>query len=125
MKLSEIKDQVMFQANYDIDDLPDFEPHLTDYINEGYDILVMAYRDQHVSTDSLEYVPLKNPADEPKLPEYAHRGLADYATYLVYRNGNMVKQNRGMSFYSAFQAIVIRLKGESAGKVRNFRNLYT
>lgn len=125
MKLSEIKNQVMFQTNNDADDLLDFEPHLTDYINEGYDILVMTYRNQHVSSGSSEYPPLKAAEAVPNLPEYAHRGLADYATYLVYRNGNAVKQNRGMPFYSAFNDILVKLKNESSGTIRNFRNLYT
>ena len=40
MTLKQIQDQVMFQTNNDADDLPDFLPHLHDYINEGYDLLV-------------------------------------------------------------------------------------
>ena len=55
MTLDEIKSQVMYQTNNDRDDLPDFEPHLTDYINEGYDILLVNYAEQHVSSDSLRF----------------------------------------------------------------------
>ena len=126
MTLDQIKSQVMFQTNNDRDDLPDFEPHLTDYINEGYDILVMNYTDQHVASDSAEYPSLNKTSDVPKLPEYAHRALADYATYLVYRNGNAVKQNRGMAFYSAFLEVISKLKYERGGAGRKqFKNLYT
>lgn len=126
MTLSEIKAQVMYQTNNDADDLPDFEPHLTDYVNEGYDILVMAFTDQHVSSASVDYPALVNKTDVPKLPEYAHRGLVDYATYLVYRNGNAVKQNRGMAFYSAFLEIASKLKYERGGiGAKQFKNLYT
>ena len=43
MNLLELKQQVMFQTGNDADDLGDFQPHLTDYLNEGYDRLMMAY----------------------------------------------------------------------------------
>jgi hypothetical protein len=126
MTLDAIKAQVMYQTNNDRDDLPDFEPHLTDYINEGYDILVMNYTDQHVASDSEEYPLLKQAMDVPRLPEYTHRGLADYATFCVYRNGNAVKQNRGMAFYSAFLEIVGKLKYERGGIGRKqFKNIFT
>ena len=126
MTLDAIKAQVMYQTNNDKDDLPDFEPHLTDYINEGYDILVMNYTDQHVASDSVDYPPLVNLTDVPNLPEYTHRGLADYATFCVYRNGNAVKQNRGMAFYSAFLEIVGKLKYERGGVGRKqFKNIFT
>lgn len=128
MTLDEIKSQVMYQTNNDRDDLPDFEPHLTDYINEGYDILLVNYAEQHVSSDSEQYPPLSQSADEPKLPEHAHRALADYATYLVYRNGNGVKQNRGMAYYSAFLEVMSRLVFERGGMTaesRQFRNIFS
>lgn len=126
MTLDEIKSQVMYQTNNDKDDLPDFEPHLTDYINEGYDILVMNYTDEHVASDSETYPALSESTDVPKLPEYTHRGIADYATYLVYRNGNAVKQNRGMAFYSTFLDIVAKLKYERDGIGRKqFKNIFS
>lgn len=126
MTLDEIKDQVMYQTNNDRDDLPDFEPHLTDYINEGYDILVMNYTDRHVAAGDAEYPRLEDDTDVPRLPEYTHRGLADYATFCVYRNGNAVKQNRGMAFYSAFLEIAGKLKYERGGIGRKqFKNIFT
>lgn len=126
MTLKEIKAQVMYQTNNDADDLPDFEPHLTDYINEGYDILVMNYTDQHVASDNAEYPPLAAETDVPRLPEYSHRGLVDYATFCVYRNGNAVKQNRGMAFYSAFLEFVGKLKFERGGLgPKQFKNIFS
>ena len=129
MTLDRIRAQVMFQTNNDVDDLPDFQPHLNDYINEGYDLLVEGYRNQHVQSGSAEFPPLENPGDEPKLPEYAHRAIADYATYMVYRNGNAVKQNRGNVFYSMFMGVLAQLKYERGrqmdGKPRQFVNIYT
>ncbi len=126
MTLDAIKAQVMFQTNNDREDLPDFEPHLTDYINDGYEILVFNYTGKHVSDDDgSEYVTLNQSYDEPELPDYAHRALADFATYMVYRNGNAVKQNRGMAFYSAFLQVASQLKYESGGNRLQFKNIYT
>lgn len=119
----------MFQTNNDADDLPDFLPHLNDYINEGYDLLVDSYKGQHISSDSEDFPKLAAKGDEPNLPEYAHRALADYATYMVYRNGNAVKQNRGSVFYSMFLGVQAQLKYERGraenGMPRKFTNIYT
>lgn len=129
MTLEQIRNQVMFQTNNDIEDLPDFQPHLGDYINEGYDLLVESYTGQHVSSESDEYFPLAAGGDEPNLPEYAHRALADYATYMVYRNGNAVKQNRGAVFYSMFMGVLAQLKYERGragnGQPLQFSNIFT
>lgn len=130
MTLEEIKSQVMFQVNTDEEDLEDYEPHVSDYINEGYDRLVHGYAGVHVAAGT-EYTPLKDLKEEPKLPLYAHRALADYATYMIYRNGNAVKQNRGMAFYGAFSEVESRLMGEqvrandSASGKHKFRNIYS
>lgn len=126
MTLAEIKDEVMFQTNNDIEDINDYEPYIVDYVNAGYEILVNAYTDMHVGSGAGEIAPLVNPEDVPALPEYAHHGIVDYATYLVYRNGNSVKQNRGMPFYSAFAELVPKLKYEKNGNVgaRSFINIY-
>lgn len=119
----------MFQTNNDVDDLPDFMPHLNTYINEGYDLLVESMCGQHVSSGSEEYKLLADESDVPNLPEYAHRALADYGTYMVYRNGNAVKQNRGSVFYSMFMGVLAQLKYDGGkgddGKPRQFVNLYT
>ena len=129
MTLEDIRSHVMFQTNNDADDLPDFQPHLERYINEGYDLLVESYAGQHVSEVSADYTPLSNKRDEPNLPEYAHRALADYATYMIYRNGNAVKQNRGSLYYSMFMGVMAQLKYDSgrsdSGKPPQFSNLYT
>lgn len=102
MTLQSIKEQVMFQTNNDVDDLGDFEPHLNDYVNEGYSLLA--------EVSSGEYTPLVNDSDVPNIPERFQRALVDYATWLVYRNGNLVKQNRGRAYLAAFN--------EALGKAR-------
>lgn len=126
MTLSEINAQIMFQTNNDIDDLGDFEPHITDYINQGYDLLVEAYTGEHVTADSKTYPTLINNSNKPNLPEYSHRAIVDFATYLIYRNGNIVKQNRGQAYYSAFYEVLVKLKYEGGTRTKPLRfiNIY-
>lgn len=111
MNLLEIKQQIMFQSNNDADDLGDFLPHLTDYINEGYDLLVNAWCGEHVSDDSETYTPLKNDKASPELPGWTHRAITDWATWLIYRNGNVAKQNRGMAYRSSAESIFSTVRG--------------
>ena len=131
MTLSEIKEQVMFQTNNDAEDVGDYLPALTDYINEAYDRLVNVWAKQHVpSTDypALEEEPVPDDSDTqteeteteteewtldvPKVPEWMHRHLADWATWLVYRNGNPQKQQRGMAFRAAFEEVLAKMSDE-------------
>jgi len=125
MTLAEIKNEVMFQTNNDVDDLGDFQPYLLDYINEGYDRLVYAWADQHIAAGSTDWPPLLSDIDIPKVPEWTHRALADWATWLVYRNGNPQKQNRGYAFRSAFEEILgkILAEGGANGAVTKFHNI--
>lgn len=122
MTVGEIKNEVMFQTNNDVDDLGDFVPYLMDYINEGYDRLVYAWAEHHLDE---EYVRLQADSDVPNLPEWTHRALADWATWLVYRNGNPQKQNRGVPFQSAFYDVLGKItdEGGNKGKVKNFFNI--
>ncbi len=124
MEVLHIKNEIMFQTNNDADDLSDFLPYLMDYINEGYDRLVYAYAGVHLETGS-EYPPLISDQEEPLLPEWMHPALVDWATWLVYRNGNPQKQNRGYPYRAAFDEILgkITAEGGKTGKVRNFRNI--
>lgn len=131
MTLGEIKDQIMFQTNNDSEDIEDYLPHVIDYVNDGYDILMNAWYGIHVPKG--KYDRLERDADEPMLPEWTHRAIVDWATWLVYRNGNPQKQQRGMAYRSSFDEILskIRNEGGAAGldangnpiKFRNFRNI--
>ena len=109
MTLSEIQEQVMFQTNNDADDLGDFTPHIDDYINEGYDRIVIIWDRKHVP--STDYPRLENGTDEPNLPEWIHRYIADWATWLIYRNGNPQKQQRGMQFKYSFEECLNKISG--------------
>ena len=124
MTVSEIKNEVMFQTNNDTDDLGDFLPYLMDYINEGYDRLVYAFAQVHLASDT-DYVKLTLDTDVPAIPAWTHRALADWATWLVYRNGNPQRQNRGYPFRSAFEEVEAQIiaQGGAHGRVRNFFNI--
>ena len=120
MNLLDIKRQAMFHTGHDADDLGDFHPHLTDYINEGYDRLLMAFKGVHAD-DSGAYPRLVHDKGEPELPVWAHRALADYAAWMISRNGSLQKQNRGLVLRRAFEETENRLRMERGAK--RFQNI--
>lgn len=131
MTLAEIKDQIMFQTNNDPEDIEDFLPHAEDYINDGYDRIVWVWDRQHVPSEA--YPRLAADTDSPDVPEWMHRYLCDWATWLVYRNGNPQKQQRGHEYYANFMGLLSRIAdaGGKAGmnedgsvkRYQNFRNI--
>lgn len=128
MTLGEIKDQIMFQSNNDAEDIEDYLPHLVDYINEGYDRLMNAWAGNHIPA---EYDRLEIDVDEPELPEWTHRALCDWATWLIYRNGNPQKQQRGMAYRNAFEEVLAKIRDEGGrdglnedGTQKRYRNFY-
>ena len=133
MTLKDLREHVMFQTNNDNDDLGEFQPSLDNYLNEGYDRLVEAYVSGHVGatvSGSVPYPLLSSNSDTPKLPSWAHRAIGDYATYCVYRNGNVYKQQRGERYLQMFYDVLNKLRllnvDENGNNVqRHFYNLYT
>ena len=125
MTVGEIKAEVMFQTNNDSDDLEDFLPDLNNYIDEAYDRLVYAWCKVHPSADDTDWPTLQADTDEPLTPEWTHRCIADWATWLVYRNGNPQKQNRGYQFRNAFEEVLSRITSEGGinGSTSKFRNI--
>lgn len=129
MKLSEIQEQIMFQTNNDADDLGDYLPHLNDYINEGYDRIAIVWDSMHVPCE--DYPALAEDDDEPALPEWMHRYIADWATWLVYRNGNPQKQQRGRAYWQHFMELLSKISdgGGKAGmnedgSQKRYKNFY-
>lgn len=121
MTVAEIKNMVMFQTNNDADDLGDFMPHLMHYVNEGYDLLLEAYTKTRLAEPTQR---MTKDTDIPELPVWMHRAIADYATWLVYRNGNPQKQQRGYAFLSAFESVAALARESGAnGKAQNFFNI--
>lgn len=121
MDLSAIRQQVMFQIGGDAADVQDFLPHLTQYINDGYDRLTMAASGQHVGGGEDEYPPLLHEKSRPELPEWTHQAIADFATWLICRNGSAQRQNRGYAFRRAFENVENRLR--MAGSPSYFRHI--
>lgn len=92
MTLKELKDMLMLQMGNDVEDYSDYAIQALIYLNEGYG---RAY--QHwvgVYPD----MPLALDTDIPALPSHVHSAIVDWATWLMYRNGNPSKQNRGYAF---------------------------
>ena len=131
MNLGEIKNQVMFQTNNDADDIGDFEPHIVEYVNDGYDRIVNIWAHQHVTSGNEVYPSLAEDSDVPNVPEWTHRYLADWATWLVYRNGNPQKQQRGYAFRETFLQMLTVLSREGGedglnedGTLKGYKNFY-
>lgn len=112
MTLSELKARVIYQFNADEDDLPEYEPHITGYVNQGYDRLLHALVGKRLP--GAPFPELEASTDTPKTPEWTHSAMADYATWLVYRNGNPQKQSRGQAFLSRFLEVERECKSLSS-----------
>lgn len=125
MTVGEIKQAVMFQTNNDAEDMGDFQPFLLGYVNDGYDRLVYAFHGAHTEPGSPDFPPLEADADVPNLPAWIHQALADWATWMVYRNGNPQKQNRGYAFRASFDETLQRVVsgGGAGGRTYNFFNI--
>ena len=124
MQLGDIEVMVMFQTNNDADDLGDFQPYVISYINDAYYRLIEAYHKAKMDTE--EFPRLINFDDAPKLPEWMHQALADWATWMVYRNGNPQKQYRGQQFKTSFEEVLRKVlsSGGKAGEGRTVRTFY-
>lgn len=122
MNLNQLKHTVMHQTGGDESDLTDYQPYLTDYLNDGYDRLVYASRGQHVARDSADYPPLQNDRSAPELPNWAHGAIADWASWLILRNGGADSQSRGLAFRRSFEQTEKRLRSEKCTRSR-FRNI--
>lgn len=117
MTLGEMRTAVLFQYNNDTDVLDDYEymPHINNYINAGYDQLMYAWKEEPAPILTID-------TEVPILPEWAHKGIVDYATYLIYRNGSSARQARGQEYLRAFYEIQERLR--NGGKApKHFINI--
>jgi phosphatidylethanolamine-binding protein (PEBP) family uncharacterized protein len=131
MTLAEMKAHVMFQTNNDAEDVGDYLPSLLNYLNDGYDRLVKVWTKSHMEQE--EYPWLAEDTDVPNLPEWLHVYICDWATWLVYRNGNPQKQQRGYAFRANFLEMLAKVaeEGGAAGlnedgtqkTYRNFINI--
>lgn len=116
MTFEQMMQRAIFQYNADWDDYEDYAPHVDAYVNDGYDQVLHALTKYHL--DDLPVFPtLEAEADaevEPKVPQWTHLPICDYATYMLYRNGNPQKQQRGQEFLRNFMKCLSRCEELSA-----------
>ena len=118
MRFDELKRRAVYQAVSDAEEVEELTPYVDRYMNEGYErLLRMA---------GLEAPPLVLDEDEPVLPEWMHPAIADYATFLLLRNGNPQRQSRGIQFRAAYEETVARFlrDGGLVGKQGEFSGVY-
>ncbi len=109
MNLAAIREQALFQAGYTEDDLPEQLSHLNRYINEAYDLMALALYGCHVE-EAGQYPPLSHDKSQPAVPEWAVRSLADYASWMLCRNGSAQRQSSGYLFRRAFDEALSRAR---------------
>lgn len=111
MLFGQMKNLVMHQTNNDIDDLGDFMPYLAEYLNTGYDRLAQAWDGGHAGDE--KHPKMQRDTDEPVFPEWAQQAIVDWATWLMYRNGNPSKQSRGYAYRDASERMLMQVRGMS------------
>jgi hypothetical protein len=109
MMFWQMKNMVMNQTGNDLDDLSEFMPYLGSYLNEGYDKLISAWCGEHVGSEKFPL--LDGDSDEPRLPVWTHSVIINWATWLMYRNGNPNKQSRGYAFRDAAERGLMNIRG--------------
>ena len=73
----------------------------------------------------IEFPPMREETESPRIPEYAHQALVDYICYRHLSNGNAAKQSRAMLYYQMFEQTARTIKPQGGGSVTRMRNLYT
>lgn len=72
----------------------------------------------------VTYPEMVEDSEEPKLPNWAHGALADYACYRYLCNGNMAKQSRAQFYLQSYHQTMNRIRPQGMGSVKRTRNLY-
>lgn len=73
----------------------------------------------------VTYPDMTEENEEPRMPEWAHGALADYACYRFLSNGNMAKQSRAQFYLQRYLTQMQRIRPQGMGSVTGYRNLYT
>jgi hypothetical protein len=118
VRFDELKRRAVYQAVGDAEEVEELTPYVDQYINEGYGRML--------SMAGLAANSLIRDEDEPALPEWMHPAIADFATFLLLRNGNPQRQSRGMQFRAAFEETIAKFlrNGGLSGKQNNFHGMY-
>lgn len=72
----------------------------------------------------VEYPPMQEDTDEPRIPEYAHHALVDYICYRHLLSGNAAKQGRATAYLQQFMQAMQLIRPQGSGSVTRFKNLY-
>ena len=104
--------RAIFQYNADWDDIEDYAPHVDAYVNDGYDQVLFAITGLHLDENARYHTLVTGTDDDvaPGVPAWTHLPISDYATYMLYRNGNPQKQQRGMAFLQNFEECLRKCK---------------
>lgn len=78
-----------------------------------------------ILTAVVTYPGMESETDVPRIPEFAHGALADYACFRYLSNGNMGKQAKANFYYGQFARQMSRIEPQAMRSVTNYRNLYT
>lgn len=101
MTVTDLCELVMTQCNLDTDDLDEYKEEIVTYLNAGYDRLYKKYMCEHLT--ETQRLKTSSMSSSPSLPIHFHQAIADWATWMYYRNGNAAKQQRGMQFRNEFE----------------------
>jgi hypothetical protein len=112
MTLDNIIDAALLQLQRDADDLSldEYAAALKLYINQGYFELLRAREGDAGTFDSLV-----DGTQVPRLPEWAHHALADFATYKALSCGSAARQARAKVFRGEYERVLTRMS-EARGR---------
>ena len=103
MTFSQLRQEALRLMQEDLDNQAEFEPLLSDAINQGYRLIA-----QRLGQDPP---PLAEDDDTPAFsPAEYHAILADYAAYVILGTGSSGRQNRAMFFYNRFLTLLPRVR---------------
>lgn len=123
MTVGEIKEAALYQSQNDIEDIEDFRPVLSEYLDEAYDRLVYAYAEAHPA-DGTDWPKLRADGEVPRTPDWTHMFLVDWVTWRILSIGSPAKQQQGMVFRQAFERGLLSAKEEGqGGKPQHFINI--
>lgn len=72
----------------------------------------------------IEYPPLSEDTDEPRIPQSAHLGLVDYVCYKYKSIGNLAKQSQAQPYLSQYLSAMQSIEPVADGSVTHRKNLY-
>ena len=75
-------------------------------------------------TAIVTYPDMTDGSEVPKLPDWSHGALADYACYRYLSNGNMAKQSKAQFYLQRYLTQMERIRPVAMGSVKHTRNLY-